>query len=125
MTLPTAEEVTNLYLYGQSTRPSDLTSDSLIRPASATSEITVSTQEYMTSGAGRFALGVLFDLVSDFFNAEPSTFQPGMTYTKEDVADILGLTFFGLVLNQQEWGGWYGRFYRACLYLQYDGVQGQ
>ena len=30
--LPTAEQVTNLYLYGTTTKPTEMTSESLIRP---------------------------------------------------------------------------------------------
>lgn len=54
MALPTAEEVTNWYLYGQSTIPSDLLDDPRIRPTGKTSSVPIDINEYM-SGPGRFA----------------------------------------------------------------------
>jgi glutaredoxin-related protein len=56
MAVLTAEEVTNLYLYGSKTVPSDLTAESLIRELDE-SEITkeyVDINEYMAD-IGRFA----------------------------------------------------------------------
>jgi hypothetical protein len=51
----TAEEITNLYLYGTKTIPSDLTSESLIRPLNVKpTTTTVDMNEYMAT-AGRFA----------------------------------------------------------------------
>jgi len=41
MALPTASEVTELFLYGSGGKPSDLVSETLIRSADATSSITV------------------------------------------------------------------------------------
>ncbi len=32
MALPTAEQITNLYLYGTTSKPTDITSDSLLAP---------------------------------------------------------------------------------------------
>jgi hypothetical protein len=52
--MPTAEEITNWYLYASKTVPSDLTSESLIIPLDATSGTDVDVNEYMAT-AGRFA----------------------------------------------------------------------
>jgi hypothetical protein len=59
MTLLTAEEVMNWYLYGQATRPSNLIDDSLIRPAGATVTVVQDRAEFM-AGPWRFALGCSF-----------------------------------------------------------------
>ena len=53
MSLPTIEEITNLYLFGQKTKPTDLLNDELIRTNPTPSQ--VYTYEYMTSGPGRFS----------------------------------------------------------------------
>jgi hypothetical protein len=62
MSLPTAEEVTNLYLYGQKTTPSDLLSDQLIRNATLITPFEVNVNEYM-AGPGRFVAASDFDVV--------------------------------------------------------------
>lgn len=53
------QKVTNLYLYGQETTPSDLTDESLIRPDSLSENpiLNVNVQDYMQNGGGRFAIG--------------------------------------------------------------------
>lgn len=62
----TSELITNWYLYGQATTPTDLANDVWIRPATATAAIAIDMSGYMTSGPGRFALGPKSALVSDF-----------------------------------------------------------
>ncbi|MDR2790394.1 MAG: hypothetical protein LBB59_05410 [Campylobacteraceae bacterium] len=54
MAVLTAEEVTNLYLYGQKTLPSDLTVESLIREIGKITPTEVDINAYMAD-AGRFA----------------------------------------------------------------------
>ncbi|WP_162917687.1 hypothetical protein [Dongia deserti] len=49
----TAEKITNLYLWGTETRPTDLLSSNVIRPGDATKEYTVDINDYMTNGPGR------------------------------------------------------------------------
>ncbi|NER05844.1 MAG: hypothetical protein F6K17_26250, partial [Okeania sp. SIO3C4] len=49
----TAKEVTNWYLYGQKTTPTNLVNDDLIRPASAKPTVPIDTVELMDTGAGR------------------------------------------------------------------------
>ncbi len=99
MTLPTAKEITNLYLYGNKATPTNLLSDSLIRTQAATSSIPVNTQEFMTVGGGRFAVGRQFEIVNDFFTADSSRLPPG-TYTKVQIAVIFGLTDYGWNMQQ-------------------------
>jgi hypothetical protein len=64
MAVLTAEEVTNLYLYGSKTVPSDLTAESLIREKITTEDEKITTEvdvnEYM-SDIGRFASPASFD----------------------------------------------------------------
>ena len=57
------QKVTNLYLYGQETTPSDLSDDSLIRPDSLSENpiLNVNVQDYMQNGGGRFAIGSQFE----------------------------------------------------------------
>jgi hypothetical protein len=53
----TAKDVTNWYLYGQQSTPTNLVDNDLIRPDSATSSVDVDVQQFMATGAGRFAIG--------------------------------------------------------------------
>ena len=58
----TNEIMTNLYLYGQETKPADLVSDSLIRPGTALDgtkgkEIEIDALSFMLSGPGRYREG--------------------------------------------------------------------
>ncbi len=100
MALPTAEEIINYYLYGQSTKPSDIETDSIIRPSGAGVTIDLQIEDVM-AGPGRFAIGPVFTLVTRFFSTEGAGLPPG-TYTKAQLADIFGLSFFGEVLLQRE-----------------------
>lgn len=90
MALLTAEEVTNLYLYGSTTRPTNLANSNLIRLPTAQATVSVDVNEYMTSGAGRFASAADFDLVNAFF--DPMMFAalaPG-AYTEDQLAPYVG-----------------------------------
>ena len=64
MPMPTASQVTRLFLYDSETIPSDLASDSLIRPSGDGATLNVDVAEYMNIGPGRFAVGTRFDLVN-------------------------------------------------------------
>ena len=61
--LPTisVEQITNLYLFGQPTKPTDLTNVSLIRPTLppdvAAQTVETDAISYMQTGGGRFATG--------------------------------------------------------------------
>jgi Ca2+-binding RTX toxin-like protein len=102
--MQTAREVTNLYLYGQSTTPSDLSDDSLIRPdpVSPNPVLNVNVQDYMQTGGGRFAIGSQFEIIQKFF--DPGLFTPdvpaGRTYTKQQIAAIFGVGNFGWDMQQ-------------------------
>src|SRR5687768_7902466 len=75
MSLPTAQQMTRIYLYGQDTlpAPASLITDDMIRPdGSTTTPVTIDVSEYMSTGAGRFATGAQFELV-DRFLPPPST----------------------------------------------------
>jgi DNA-binding beta-propeller fold protein YncE len=101
MNILTAEEITNLYLYGTPTTPTNLADESLIRPNNtAPLEISVDGNVFMQTGPGRFALPVLWDVVNEFFNLN-SGLQPG-TYTEQQLRTLLGIsTEDGLQTVQQ------------------------
>jgi hypothetical protein len=87
----TEKEITNLYLYGMPTTPSDLTNEPLIRPKDAPgggsprygADIVVNTFTFMTTGPGRFALGSQSAMVETFFSTFVSTQAkvPGLALT--------------------------------------------
>ncbi len=100
-----ARKVTNLYLYGQDTTPSDLADASLIRPDPVLPEPTleVNVQDYMQNGGGRFAIGPQFEIVRNFF--DPGFLTPDVPprpepYTKQEIAAIFGLDDFGWNMQQ-------------------------
>jgi len=65
-------EITNLFLYGSITTPSDLTNESLLRLPYATNPpppIQVNADTFMAAGPGRFALGSQSSLVEAFFSS--------------------------------------------------------
>ena len=78
----TAEQITNLYLYGQLTKPADLSAlptrsadiyggpqgDQLTSGFQTT--VQVDALSYMTTGAGRFANGSMSQLVKDFMSGK-------------------------------------------------------
>ena len=97
MTILTAAEITNWYLYGQSTTPQNLADESLIRPSTDRPIVVQDAAEYMSFGAGRFAIGSSFAMVEQFFtNAE----IPAGSYTKMQLAAYLGLNYYGLIIQQ-------------------------
>lgn len=103
MTLPTANEIMSLYLYGEEELPVNLVSDSIIRSDTGI-EKHINLQEYMSDGAGRFAVGAQFELVKLFFATDLSERpykQEG--YSKSELAEILGLGYYGLLLDQEDW----------------------
>ena len=77
----TAKEITNLYLYGTKTTPTNLVNDSLIRPRDKVISVNVDKKEFM-AGAGRFAVGAQFELIKKFFNPGFPAIPAG-TYTKK------------------------------------------
>jgi len=109
MSLPTAKDVTQLYLYAKRFTPTNLVDDALIRPDPVQIpdkdlfHEKVDAVEYMT-GPGRFALGAMSDLVKKFFSHVGDI--PGVTagqfYTKSEMADLLGLAEadYGIYVQQ-------------------------
>ncbi|BCM25593.1 hypothetical protein [Methyloradius palustris] len=107
MSLPTIVEMTNLYLYGSTTKPQDILSDSLIRASGVTKPFTVDINEYM-AGPGRFATIDKFEIVQNFFNpnSNPLLGQvlPAGVYTKADLAAFYGMDYYGLKITQSDYG---------------------
>lgn len=95
MSLLTAEEVTNLYLYGSKTKPADIENENLIRDNQLKTSTTTSVDinEYMTTGPGRFASPAFFEVIKQFFSPTSSGLAPG-TYTKQDLYDRFGLNTY-------------------------------
>lgn len=112
MTLPTTTQITNLYLYGQDSTPIDKANEGYIRPtpssaSQAFSTVNVAVLEFMSYGAGRFAVGAQFELVKEFFDGASSVLAANTEskpyYTKQEVADAFNLPFYGFVLDNQDY----------------------
>jgi Ca2+-binding RTX toxin-like protein len=105
--LPTAEQVTNLFLYGQTTTPSNLASDSLIREAAKTTPVSIDIDTYM-AGPGRFATPDKFAFVRAFLNPDPlldfSSYRlPAGTYTKAQLFVELGISVAWIGIDQSQY----------------------
>lgn len=98
-TILNIENVTNLYLFGTTTRPSDLASDAFIRPQGDGAHVTVDGAQFMSQGGGRFAVGAAFEVIQNFF--EDSTLAPGV-YSKLDLTVRYNLSRITLNIKQYE-----------------------
>ncbi|MDO8263406.1 MAG: hypothetical protein Q7T21_09275, partial [Gallionella sp.] len=97
MSLPTAAEITRLYLYGQTTFSTpNLTSDERIRPIANPANVVmapaVDVNDYMDGGPGRFVNAAAFEVIHKFFSAAqgipPS---PSGGYTKGQLFTLFGM----------------------------------
>ncbi|MCU7935153.1 MAG: hypothetical protein KZQ99_09760 [Candidatus Thiodiazotropha sp. (ex Dulcina madagascariensis)] len=102
MSLLTAEEITNLYLYGTTTTPCDLASDNYIRPVQNAETLTsVNVNEYMDTGPGRFASPALFEIIQLFFTSTAAANLAPGTYSEEELRPLLGTN--QAIIEQQQW----------------------
>lgn len=90
MGLPTAEQVTNKYLYGADKRPEDMLDPSILNHRNGTSEnsIPVDAVEYMRSGAGRFVNSANFAWLRKFFDSSIAL-EPG-GYSAKQIFELVG-----------------------------------
>ncbi|MFM6621168.1 MAG: hypothetical protein ACKPJO_21470 [Dolichospermum sp.] len=98
----TPAEITNWYLYGTKSTPSNLVDDKLIRPATlpVPTAVEVDKNDFMKS-VGRFAVGAKFELIQKFF--DPTLIEPG-TYNKQQLAAKFGITkFFGWEMGHTDY----------------------
>lgn len=107
-----SEKITNLYLYGQETKPVILEDANLIRADLEENTTILNVNDYMNSGAGRFAKPAQFYAIQEFF--EPSTFSPlknlpSKKYPKKEIFSLLGI-----LEDEDDFGK------RAFVMQQYD-----
>lgn len=99
----TADIITNLYLYGTTTRPpnteSGMYDESLIRPEGAVTNVSVDINNYMDGGPGRFANPAFFEIIKQFFTGLVSI--PDGEYDKNQMRDLLGLPI--QFIDQKQW----------------------
>lgn len=100
MSLSTAEEITNLYLYGVKTKPGNFVDNNLIRSNVVETLITVDINEYMDNGPGRFASPAFFEIVKLFFSPTSSGLAPGV-YTEQQLRPLIGTN--QATITQQQW----------------------
>lgn len=108
MSALSASEITAAFLYGKHQAPSSLVDEGLIRapqgdPSLEVEPIVVDVNEYM-AGAGRFALATMSSLVRHFFSPiKGDPFVGPGSYTKEELADLLGITKYGISFQQYDY----------------------
>lgn len=96
-----AKEITKWYLYGSNSIPENLVDESLIRPQDAEVTIEIDKNEFMTTGAGRFAIGPQFIIIEKFFN--DNELLPGI-YNKLEIAKFFGHeNKFGWDMQHYNW----------------------
>ncbi|MHA6909600.1 calcium-binding protein [Ralstonia pseudosolanacearum] len=90
MSLPTAEQVTNQYLYGADKSPGDMLDPSILNHRDGASEnsILIDAVEYMARGGGRFVNSANFDWIERFFNKDIAI-EPGV-YDLTRIFEMLG-----------------------------------
>ena len=74
-------EITNLYLYGSTTKPADLLNDGVLRAAGTTISVGLDAVSFMASGPGRFALGSQSTVVNSFMSGVLFQAQAGIKQT--------------------------------------------
>jgi Ca2+-binding RTX toxin-like protein len=97
----TIEQMTSLYLYGSIIPPSSIDTDSLIRDASATTEINADAVDYMVNGGGRYAVLSAFEIVQKFFDTA-NGIPPGV-YGKAEIGQLFGLKSYGFNMLQLDY----------------------
>lgn len=99
-----ASDITNKFLYGQSSTPADKVDDTWIRPTTVAEPVfNVDVNSFMSSGGGRFALGAQFDFIQDFFTEPVSRFtsNPNFHYGQAMSKVFVAETIFGL--GEYDW----------------------
>ena len=101
MTNLTAKEITNYYLYGTKSTPTNKVDENLIRSGTTRDNFVGATIQVDLAGfmqsVGRFAIGSQFDLINIFFNPN---FNPGKgIYSKADLGKLLGIGSFFWSMN--------------------------
>jgi hypothetical protein len=101
------KKIISLYLYGTETPPANLVDDGLIRETVATTTLDtpLSSYDYMTTGAGRFAKASQFGVVAAFFNNSNTLAVNTEGYTLGEILFELGLPSSAteLIINQRNY----------------------
>ncbi len=116
MTTELIKDIISVFLYGSTTRPSNLFSDNLIRDDGATTIVTVDASAYMTSGGGRFAKPNQFEVVTKFFNTSNSL--DARSYTLSEILAELNLdtTDAKAAIDQKEYANGFDYLERVLLF---------
>lgn len=89
-----ANEITNLYLYGATTKPNDLSSEALIRSTTNVTTISMDATSFMVNGPGRFANGANSPLVAAFMAGTVlHTTGSRQVFTRDQAQALTGLAF--------------------------------
>lgn len=104
----TNEIMTNLYLYGQETKPADLVSDSLIREGTALDNkphgvaIELDAVSFMASGPGQYGYGAASEVVTAFMEGVVNIPHTNGVRTEYTLAEIVGVTNKSSTFNIQQ-----------------------
>ncbi|WP_166871279.1 putative Ig domain-containing protein [Massilia mucilaginosa] len=103
MTLPTAVEITNFYLYGKTAVPADLTDAALVRSSGIVESFDIAVVEYM-AGPGRFVVPADFEAVNRFLSptlhdTSSHALVPGV-YDKKEIFATMGIESAIVKVNQ-------------------------
>jgi hypothetical protein len=85
-----AAQVTNLYLYRQSTTPNNLTDPSVVSQQGPQTPMTFDIEQYMTDGAGRFGKPSQFSTIRWFMENAPV--EPTGVESRTSLAELAAAT---------------------------------
>ncbi|WP_277420393.1 calcium-binding protein [Xanthomonas bonasiae] len=118
VTMPTINQIVSRYLFNADVPPSNLADEALIRDAGQKGgQVDVDANEYMTTGAGRFAGVERFNFVRNFLagNDYKGSLAPGV-YTTSELLAAYGITD-NLLAVQQYYQGVYESDYSERAYV--------
>ena len=117
MPLPTAADVVNEYLYGESQTPENFNSDQFTN-SSVDRTVNIDTAAFFdpVTGPGRFALARNSPLVQTFFGEnvldivhlingyDPTWVEPDGSYrlTKQQMAELYGVEYYGITVSNRK-----------------------
>ncbi|MBN6150275.1 hypothetical protein JR065_07985 [Xanthomonas sp. AmX2] len=118
VTMPTINQIVSRYLFNTDVPPSNLADEALIRSAGQQGDqVNVNANEYMTTGAGRFAGVERFNFVRNFLagNDYQGSLPPGV-YSTSDLLTLYGIKE-GRLAVQQYYQGVYESDYAERAYV--------
>lgn len=103
MSILTSSQITNQFLYGTFTTPTNKLNETLIRPQNQITRISVNKNDFMVT-SGRFAIGSQFELINRFFNDLIINVSGSpISFSKEGLGSFLNIGSYGWNMSHKDW----------------------